>query len=144
MRDATADPEFVRRYYRRRVPWPFAISFGGMLLAAGPWGWHHRAGWPTWAVAALVVLASIGVWLALVVTWEHRLVRRLRRAGYRLCLRCGYSLQGREGTITCPECGRRCELSEVEWTWRRFQPRISGKELSAVSHQLSAEEQEPL
>ena len=127
MRDATADPELVRRYYRRRVPWALAICLGVMLFAAGPWGWQHRAGWPTWVVAAVVEFALIGVWMAVVVTWERRLERRLRLAGYRLCPRCGYSLQGREGSIACPECGRGCEMSEVERAWRRFRPRVGGK-----------------
>ncbi len=133
MHHATADPEFVRRYYRRRVPWLLTITFGGMLLASGTWDWQHRTGWLVWVVAGLVLLTPIGLWMALVVTWERRLVRRLRLAGYRLCLRCGYSLQGREATIACPECGRRCELSAVERTWRHFRPRISGKKLSAIS-----------
>ena len=35
MHHATADPEFVRRYYRRRVPWLLTITFGAMLLASG-------------------------------------------------------------------------------------------------------------
>ena len=133
MRDTNADPEFVRRYYRRRVPWALAIAFGGMLLASGPWGWQHGAGWRIWAAAAFFVLAPIGVWTALVVTWERRLVSRLGLAGYRLCPRCGYSLQGREGTITCPECGRQCEMTELERAWRGFRPRISGRKRSALS-----------
>ncbi len=130
MRHATADPDLVRLYYRRRVQCLLAITSGGMILASGPWGWQHRAGWLAWGVGGLVLLAPIGVWMALVVTWERRLVRRVQLAGYRLCPRCGYSLQGRKGTIACPECGRRCEMTELERIWRRFRPRLSGKTVS--------------
>jgi hypothetical protein len=127
-------PELVTRYYKRRMPWVFLITFGGMTLAAGPWVWTERIrsmtcglgfAWNT-AVSLAALMLPFAIWFAVVVTWERRLMRRLGAAGYRLCPRCGYCLVAREGCIACPECGRACEVSEVERSWRAFRPRISG------------------
>ena len=128
------DPELVSRYYRRRLPWMFLMTFGGMTLAVGPWAWTDRTrsltsglgfAWGT-AVSLAAIMLPFAVWFTVVVTWERRLVRRLRTAQYRLCPRCGYSLVARTGSIACPECGRTCEMNDVELLWRAFRPRISG------------------
>lgn len=129
-----AIPRLVTRYYKRRMPWVFLITFGGMTLAAGPWVWTERirsmtcglgVAWST-AVSLAATMLPLAIWFAIVVTWERRLMRRLARAEYRLCPRCGYSLVARTGSIACPECGRKCEMRDVELSWRAFRPRISG------------------
>ncbi len=83
-----AIPRLVTRYYKRRMPWVFLITFGGMTLAAGPWVWTERirsmtcglgVAWST-AVSLAATMLPLAIWFAIVVTWERRLMRRLARA----------------------------------------------------------------
>lgn len=72
-----------------------------------------------WAVVAMVasVLILVG-FVALLMTHQRRMARRAARANFRLCPRCGYSLDHfQSGIVSCPECGATGELAEIELAW---------------------------
>lgn len=119
-----ADPDLVTRFYRRCTPL-FFVYMGLGMATASTWGRTLTAGLGIGGSLAVWILPGV-IWLVVVITWERRLVGRLRATGYRLCPACGYSLVGREGPVTCPECGRPCVMDDVQRMWRDFRPRISG------------------
>jgi predicted RNA-binding Zn-ribbon protein involved in translation (DUF1610 family) len=48
----------------------------------------------------------------------QRLKARLKRAGYRMCLWCGYELVGLPDAHRCPECGTNYDIRRVQAAWK--------------------------
>ena len=82
--------------------WPYglamaaavALSLGALLFDPSRRLWLILA--PCWA--GVIVAVSVGV-------HDRRLVRRVRAARGRLCVRCHYTLAGLPAPGACPECG---------------------------------------
>lgn len=89
-----------------------------LCLAAAPLllrsvRWERYVEW-----GLLALLCAAGLTGALLF---RRLRRSLRRAGGRICLRCGYDLSGQdEETGICPECGRRYDWDLDALQWNRY------------------------
>src|SRR5215510_14211603 len=91
-------------------PAPFVF-----LLLRNAWGGSIRfhSGWGAFAAFGSVVLVTVAARSAL--WWsKSRLLRRLQRHGYRVCLGCGYTLNPEHGGQPCPECGRTVDYYECE------------------------------
>ncbi len=56
--------------------------------------------------------------MAAVVVFSFRRSRRVKRADYKVCFRCGYDLRGLEETGVCPECGRAYEIAALVRKWK--------------------------
>ena len=63
--------------------------------------------------------------------WGAGVLRKAERAGGKICLSCGYDLNGQDGFAICPECGRPQHLALTAELWRRTQG-ARGWEWSAV------------
>ncbi len=126
-------PYYTRRVYRLWMVSNLAVVTVIMAATQIPsligWLTQWTSGWALplrLGAPILVVSVPMLVWLVLLIRWEQRTVRRLEAAGFRLCPRCAYPLTGHTGPVTCPECGERCNVEEVELAWRGFRPRITG------------------
>ena len=121
------DPSrIVRRFYMRMFLPMLLVAVlsttAGLLKL--PHIWPIGDAMPAVMIGMVVVLI---LWLAAIVWWEKRLVKKLRAADYKLCPHCGYVLKAHEGGgFKCSECGEACDIDEIQATWRSFRPRISG------------------
>ena len=136
LRRRGSEPKLAERYYRRMSPLVFVAIFSGMglMMSSMFFGWPLKLSFGSNLVGLLVVaiLTAIGfvgiapgIWLALILRWEKRLMARVYDSGYKLCPNCGYPLNKSTGATTCPECGVSCDMREVEDSWRAFRPRVS-------------------
>ncbi|MCZ6651848.1 MAG: hypothetical protein O7D91_02340 [Planctomycetota bacterium] len=117
------DPSrIVRRFYMPMflLPLPVAVLLITALFTV------PQIGLTTPEVMILGMVVFLSLWLAAIVLWEKRLMRRLRAADYKLCPHCGYLLTAREGKFNCPECGTACDINKIQAAWRSFRPRVTG------------------
>ncbi len=109
------------RPFVKMLAWLLGVQLLGLLfwvayLRAALVGLVQVAGVGVHAVPVVFIMAGMALFsLALV-----RLRRRLREAGGRLCLRCGYDLRGIDDPGACPECGRRFHGAEIAARWRSY------------------------
>jgi ribosomal protein L37E len=125
-------PEMVSRFYGRMGTLGIAMGMICLvpIILRRPLGIPRtitlgRLEFETMMVFVLLSVALAVIWLVSIVLWELRWSRRAREHGYRLCLRCGHSLEGVEKPV-CPECGTPSDLREADRRWRDFRPRITG------------------
>ena len=112
----------VRRFYMRMflLPLPMAVLMITALFTV------PQIGLTTPEVMILGMVVFLGLWLAVIVLWEKRLVQKLRAADFKLCPHCGYVLRAHKGEFNCPECGTACDIDKIQAAWRSFRPVVSG------------------
>lgn len=93
-----------------------ALLWSGVLMFAGVGMIVMSVWFGGWCAA--VALAFLGTSMALVLLPSSLGRRAIKRAGYRLCPTCRYSLGSMPAAGTCPECGVPYTHAEVELIWR--------------------------
>ncbi len=58
--------------------------------------------------------------MAIVLRAAYKHHDRLYKANKKICLDCGYSLEGLDDSGQCPECGCDYEIQNVQATWRGY------------------------
>ena len=127
MRNRRGLPPLMARPARRYSVETWCLF--GLVNAVVAVGLLHAYGIVPASVLRVSVLSWCAAWPVLCVVLlvrVHILLRRMRttiqRSAYALCPNCGYSLVGLPREHTCPECGYKYDLVEVEAQWRRWFP----------------------
>ncbi len=64
-------------------------------------------------------VGMLGTWVCFMRP-RRKLVKRLREHSSKLCLRCGYVLEGLPSQHTCPECGVEYDIDNVQREWEKW------------------------
>lgn len=64
-------------------------------------------------------IGILGLWVCFT-RRRRKLVKRLREHSFKLCLRCGYVLEGLPSQHTCPECGVEYDFDNVQREWEKW------------------------
>jgi predicted RNA-binding Zn-ribbon protein involved in translation (DUF1610 family) len=105
-----ADPPCVARMRR----WGWLAPLGPVLgIVAGSW---LNSG-----TAAVCFLVGGPLSAVAIIAWRSsRVMVIARRAGYQLCLHCGYDMFKSTGAARCPECGESYDPDEARRAWRAW------------------------
>lgn len=113
--DAGARDVVLRNARRNRnCTWARAVLGSTSMIAAAAFFRWRGPTFGSWLVMAVCGAAGfdIGDVLLCKRTIEQRIRRHMNQSGFRLCLGCGYDLQG-TATDLCPECGAPAELTRT-------------------------------
>jgi hypothetical protein len=86
--------------------------------------WARLDGWTGFVLVMSLIFVSIFGSL-LPGRLARRSLNRVRRAGYRLCTECHYTLDGLGDTCDCPECGAKFDLEKAKVAWELRVPRMT-------------------
>ena len=64
----------------------------------------------------------LGFWVCYI-RRRGKLVKRLSEHSFKLCLRCGYTLEGLQAQHTCPECAAKYDIDDVQREWEKWTKR---------------------
>lgn len=123
------EPPALTRYVHRRtqsvrVALLLVAGVNAMLGLAPYSGVALRSALPEeLRTLGLLLLSFLVLVIVLVDRWLNRLLRRLfvsrvMRLQGRVCLSCGYNLQGSPDDGRCPECGKPYCLKELRRAWK--------------------------
>ena len=94
--------------------WVMLMFLASPLQLYGAWSGTPRLTW----LSLVVQSALAGAGLGICIVKSRRIVRAVRVAGGRLCLRCGFDVSGLPTEGVCPECGVAYSHGESIRKWR--------------------------